>query len=129
MVCLSTLEENRRKSDMAMKKDSIVVNPSVLEQKLGEIFYKLSVKEIMAIIKKCDMVEPEIEPTVILNNSSKGMKELIKMIEAGEPHDWKRLRSCDPRAMRGGEANWRCSKCDQEITASYACLPVKGCKK
>lgn len=38
MACLSTLEENRRKSDMAMKRGNIVVNPLCPRTKTGESF-------------------------------------------------------------------------------------------
>lgn len=85
----------------------------------------------MAIIKEANMVEPEVEPEVILNNSSEGMADLIKMIKGHELHEWERLPSSCPasRITRGGESGWKCKNCGDEQYSSYACLPRNGCKK
>ncbi len=74
MVCLCQLEKGRERVAMAQDSNNLIINPTVLEKMLSEVFYKSSVKEIMKIVNASDSIELEKEPEVIVQMTDKEKK-------------------------------------------------------
>ena len=122
MVCLSNLERNRKKSDMAMEADSLTVNKEVLEAKLSEVFYKSSVREIMKLVESVNLVKPEPRYKNVVQMTDEERAWFVSR----NKHKWE--INGRPSERRGGEARYYCSKCGKKIRSSFACLPTHGCE-